>query len=159
MVHKDKLAEKVEFDYEGVLDFKEVLSIIKDFVKRYGYDLIEKIYDTKSKEGLKTTNIKWTFEKELDDYNKATIDFRINLIDYKESYAGGTKAVEGRLQVTAMPIMERDYEEQWKKAPTKKFIRAIYDKYVAKEKQNKADKYLKDTIKDLMKEMKDYFKA
>ena len=101
MVHVDAVAEKTEFNYEGVINFSELLSLMKSSIKRYNYFLIEKSYTTKNKDGLKTTNIKWGLERELDDYNKAVVDFRINLTDYKEKNIDGEKVIDGKLQITA----------------------------------------------------------
>src|SRR3989338_3797552 len=114
MVHVDAVAEKTEFNYEGVINFSELLSLMKSSIKRYNYFLIEKSYTTKNKDGLKTTNIKWGLERELDDYNKAVVDFRINLTDYKEKNIDGEKVIDGKLQITALCLMSRDYGERWK---------------------------------------------
>ncbi len=157
MVHADLVIPKIEFNYEGVFDFNELLSLIKDFLKSYNYDITEKRFTTKRKDNLKTINIRWSIDKKLDDYNKAVVDFRINLTDFKEMYVDDKKVVEGNLQVIALGIMARDYGEQWKTAPSKRFIRAVYDKYVAKPKLKKIDDSFINMVKDLMKEIKNYF--
>lgn len=159
MVHTDKIVSDLEFAYEGVFDFKEFLSYLKGFFKRYDYDLDEKVYNLKVKEGLKTTKIKWATEKKLDDYNKSKIKVKINLADYKESYVDGTKLADGNLKIEIEAEIEKDYEDQWKTAPPKKLMRGIYEKYIASAKQNKTNSLVKSTVDDLMKEIKQYFKT
>ena len=159
MVHKDKIITELEFSHEGVFDFKEFLHMIKSFFSRYNYDFDEKVYESKNKGDLKTTRFKWAFDRKLDDYNKAVVKLGIGLEDYKEGYSDGIKIVDGKLKVKFDAEVERDYNEDWKKQPTKKFIRAVFDKYVSAHKQKKVDDSVKDLVENLRREIKQYFKA
>lgn len=157
MVHKDKIIRDLEFVYEGVFDFKELLSVIKSFFKRYKYLVIENSYVVSTKNNLKNTKMKWTANSLLDDYNHAFIKMKINLSNYKEAYIDSVKVVDGNFKIEIEAEINRDYREQWKKSPTKKFVRAIYEKYVSSEKQNKVDDSVKNTVDDLITEIKQYF--
>lgn len=159
MVHKDRIIKDVEFSYEGVLDFKDFLSMLKSFFKRHKYDVEEKTYVVSTKNGLKNTKMKWSAERMLDDYNKAYIKLKIGLSDYKEAYVESTKVVDGKLRVEFEVDIERDYNEQWKGSPAKKFVRALYEKYVSSGKQKKVDDSVRDVVDSLLKEMKQYLKA
>ncbi len=158
MVHTDIIINDLEFNYEGVLNFKDFLKFVKDFFKSYNYDFNEKIYGTRGSD-LKTTKMKWVLEKYIDDYNNAKITIKIGLSDYKECYVDGEKVADGKLGIKIRGEMERDYQEKWKKAPAKKFLRAVYDKYAASGKQSKVDNKVKDMVDHLIKDMKRYLKS
>ncbi|MBI2148501.1 hypothetical protein HYU23_02380 [Candidatus Woesearchaeota archaeon] len=157
MVHTDKIVRDLEFIHEGVFDFKELLRIMKEFFSRHDYDIDEKLYDTKNKNDLKTTTIKWNADRKVDDYNKCIVKLAINIGDYKEGYVDGIKVVDGKLKITFNAEVERDYDEKWKKSPTKKFFRAIYEKYITEAKQSKVDNNLRNLVENLRKEIKQYF--
>ncbi len=159
MVHTDKVVRDLEFLYEGVFDFKELLEIIKEFCDKRGYDIDEKLYNNKVKGDFKNTVIKWTADRKIDDYNKCVVKLIINLNDYKEGYVDGRKIVDGNLKITFNGEVERDYDEKWKKAPTKKFLRAVYEKYIVESKQDKVNSSLKNLIDDLKNEIKLYLKV
>ena len=159
MVHTDRIVKDLDLVYEGVFDFKEFISFLKDYFKRNDYDIDEKLYDTKIKNGLKSTKIKWECDRKLDDYNKALAKLSIELIDYKEGYVDGIKVVDGKIKLGFNGDLERDYDAKWKVTPKKRFIRAIYDKYVKTEKQSTVEGNLKSLIENLLKEVKQYFKV
>lgn len=156
MVHTDKIVKEFELDHEGVIDFKEFLNLIKDFFKKYDYDLTEKLYNGKTKEGLKSTEIKWQFDKKVDDYNQCFVKMKIKLNDYKEGYVDGKKIADGKLVVEIEGEIVRDYDLKWKIAPIRKFFRALYDKYVVAVKQDKVANELKSIINNLEKDIKQY---
>ncbi len=156
MVHTDKVVRDVEFDYEGVFNFKEFILYLKDFFKRYDYDIDEKSYSSSVKDGLKNEKIKWDCDRKLDDYNHAHIKLKINLNDFKESYAGSKKIVDGKLKLEIEAEIKRDYDAQWKGGPARKFFRSVYDKYISSGKQQNVDSMVKDTVNDLISNVKQY---
>jgi len=81
------------------------------------------------------------------------------LSDYREGNVDGTKVVDGKLKITFNAEVERDYDEKWKKSPVKRFVRAIYERYVTEAKQSKVDRALKDLVSDLRLEIKRYLKS
>lgn len=159
MTHTDKIIRDLEFVHEGVFDFKDFLQLLKAFFKRYNYDVDEKLYDNKIKNGMRNLKIKWTCDRKVDDYNKCIIKLTLDLKDGKEGVVDGLKVVDGQLKVTYNAEIERDYDEKWKVAPAKRFLRSLYDKYVSGIKQSKIDTGLKDLVETLKKEVKQYFKA
>lgn len=159
MVHTDKIVRDLEYSYQGVFDFKELLSIMKKFFARYNYDVDEKLYDTKVKGDFRNTKIKWTCDRKVDDYNKCVVKLGIDLNDYKEGNVDSTKVIDGKLKIMFNAEVERDYGEKWKKSPAKRFFRAIYEKYVSEAKQSKVDNNLKELVESLRKEIKQYLES
>jgi len=157
MVHTDKIVKDIEISHTGILDFKEFLQLMRDFFGNYNYDITEKVYDTKvTTEGLKNTMIKWDADRRLDDYNKAIFKISYSLSDYKEIYVEKKKVIDGKFKLKIELEMERDYDENWKKAPTRRFLRAVYDKYIAEPKQSKIDNEAKEAVQRLKEQVKKY---
>jgi len=156
MVHKELVFKEVELEANGVIDFKEFLNVLKEFFSRYDYSINEKKYETKIKDGMKNTLIKWAPDRKYNDYNEAVIKIDIVLSNYKEGYSDGKKVVDGNLKVKIAGEMNRDYGDKWKSNPAKTFIRALYDKYVVNIKESNADVSLKNAINNLISEIKQY---
>ncbi len=156
--HIDKIIKDLELSYQGVFDFKQLVAMLKQFFKRYNYDITEKAYEEKPKGDLKNTVIKWDTDRKLDDYNKAVVKVEMNLSDYKEGYVDGSKIVDGNFKFKINAEMERDYDDKWQKSAYKKFFRAVYEKFVTGEKQKSVDNSVKDLVENLKKEVKQYLK-
>ncbi|MBS3174530.1 hypothetical protein J4440_01495 [Candidatus Woesearchaeota archaeon] len=156
MVHTDKIVKDLELLHEGVFDLKELLNIIKEFFKRHDYDLTEKSYNSTTKDGLKTTVLKWDFDRKVDDYNQCFAKLSIELNNYKEGFVDAKKVIDGRLKFVINAEIQRDYDQKWKTNPLRKIARAVYDRYVIEEKQDRVSKELKSIIDNLKKEIKQY---
>ncbi len=156
MVHIEKVVREFELSYEGVVDFKEFLHVLKEFFKRYDYDITEKVYAGSTKDGLKNTNIKWDCDRKVDDYNQCFIKLKLGLSDYKEGYVDSKKVIDGKLKIIIEAEIQKDYGANWKKSPLRRFVRAVYDKYVVVVKQDKVSKELSDIVENLKKEIKQY---
>ena len=157
MVHTEKVARDIELNYSGVFDMKEFLNLTKKILGGYDYDLDEKLYETKTKDDSKNTTIKWQFDRRLDDYNKGVVKMQIKINNYSESYIEGRKVVKGDMNVKINGEVIRDYEDKWKKLPARRFFRALYDQYIAKEREDTIAKSVKDIIETFRKEFKKYF--
>ncbi len=143
------------FDYSGALDFPEFLDHIKDWFDRHGYDINEKEYTEKKREP-RVHQIKWECDKKVDDYHKFVIKPKIK-IEFKEVEKDNKKLFEGDLTVTIKADVIRDHEENWKGSTTKRFARAIYDKFIMEEKESVVNSKLKKEVISLFNELKKYF--
>ena len=157
MVHTETIIRDAEVNYSGTFDLKEFLSVVKKFFGRYDYDLDEKLYETKPKDDLKSTFIRWNFSRRLDDYNKGSIRLEIKLDNYEEARIEGKKVVKGNLKLKINSEVIRDYEDKWKKSPIEKFFRAIYDLYIGREREDKVSKSVKELTENFRTEIKKYF--
>ena len=158
MPHKDLIIDELTIEHEGVIDFKDFLKFLKLFMKKYDYNIDENIYETKtSKQELKTTLIVWGCDRKVDDYNKIIIKPKIILSDYKEGTIDRKKIIEGKIEISIKVEIERDYDENWKKSPIKRFFRAVYDKYVVEAKQEKINSEAKNIVSKLKTEINQYF--
>lgn len=159
MVHTDKIIRDKTFSYEGVFDFKELISVMREFMGRYNYDIEEKLFKTNAKGAKKTTKIKWTCDRKIDDYNKCILKLTIDLKGYKEGNVDGVPVVDGNLEIAFEGEVERDYDEAWKTSPVRKFLRALYDKYIFEAKQKSVDRKLVDMADTLEAELRKYLNS
>ncbi len=156
MVHKVKVLKETEFNYQGVFDFNDFISYLKNFFKRYNYDITEKSYSSSTNEGLKNLKIKWECDRKLDDYNHAYIKVKIKLNDYKEAAVKSAKVVDGKLKLEAEAEIKRDYDSQWKGGAARIFLRSVYDKYIAAGKQKDVESEVKKTAENFLSDAKHY---
>jgi hypothetical protein len=158
MVITEKIVKEVTVSYSGVFDLHDFIDYLKKELKKNGYDdITEKQYDSKVKGDAKTVKIKWECVRKPTDYDKFVVKITIEGSNLKEGEVDGLKVVEGDVKVEFNAEHEKDYDEKWKKKPTFNFIRAIYDKYIIEEKQQKYDKKLKSDVETLTSEVKRYF--
>lgn len=153
----DKVVKGVEVTYEGVFDLHDFLDSLKKWFKSKGYDVTEKLYESKAKATLKSIKIKWECDRKPTDYDKYIIKLGIDCSDLNEGEVDKVKVVEGKVKVSVEAEHEKDYDEKWRGKPTLNFFRAIYDKFVIEEKENAIAKNLKKDTDSLVSEVKNYF--
>ena len=157
MVHTYKIVKPAQISYQGVFDFKELLNVIKEFFKRHDYDLSEKNYNTSTGEGnAKNTIVLWEFDRKVDDYNQVFARLKFELMNYKEGYVDSKKIVDGNIIITMEAEVQRDYDIKWKNAPIKRFVRALYDRYIDEPKNDRIFDEGKKLIENLKKDIKQY---
>ena len=154
MAYTEIVFKETVLEFSGILDFKEFLKTLREFFKRHDYDVNEKNYHSKPKDGFKNMKIVWVCDRKYDDYNEAVVKIKIEMNNYKEST--GKKLVEGDLKVSIVGEMNRDYGNKWTQNVFKIFIRSLYDKYISGIKSGAADKELKKVIDGLNYEVKQY---
>ena len=153
---KDMIVKELVVSYSGVFDIHDFLDFLKKYMKQNGYDMTEKLYDSKAKASINSIKIKWACEKKATDYDMYNIALTIDFTDIKEGKIEGKKVVEGNLKVLIEAEHEKDYDEKWRKKPTLNFMRAVYDKFIIESKEQKLAKKLKEEANDIADEIKKY---
>lgn len=144
-----------EYSYSGPFDFKEFIAHMKDWFERNGYDINENEYGEKNNESHK---IKWECDKEIDDYHSYVMKFVFELKNFKEIVKDNKKIVNGDLKLTLeFADVKRDIEEKWQGPVSKRFARAVYDKFIMEDKESDINKQLKNEVSSLFIEIKQYF--
>jgi hypothetical protein len=156
MVFTTKLIKDLKYSYEGVFDFKELTVVIKKYLKDYGYDIEETLYNKTGKGDAKNLKMKWQADQKVDDYNKCIIKIEIDLNDYKEGYVSARKIADGKFNLTINAEIERDYDAKFRKKTGRIFLRGLYERFVTEAKQSKVDNNLKNVVDGLKKEVKNY---
>lgn len=149
----------IEFVYVGPVDIKDMQDFLKKWLKKNNYDPVEKNYETRGAGEAKNTVLKWEADKKVDDYHRFILKPEISVNNYKDVKIEGKKLVDGEVKVKIAAELERDYEENWKGDPLKKFFRGFFDKFIANEKENELSKLLKKEAGEFTEALKSYFSA
>jgi len=150
MSEKDLIYE-TKIKHEGVFSFKDLYNFLYDFLADAGYFVIEEGYTEKIKAEGKDLEIKWKCTKKVTDYFRFEIkvSFRIlRLVDIEISKDGKKiKTNKGEVEIKFSGSLERDYESKFEVTPVHKFLRAVYDKYIIKNKiEQMEDKLIGDVL-------------
>ena len=156
--HKHTLIKDMEISYQGVFNFKEMISMLKSLFKRYDYDITEKSYEDSTKSDLENIKVNWECDNKLDDYNKGIIKLKFDLKNCKQGYVDGIRVMDGNFKLVIDAIVERDYEDKWGKSSFRKFIGAVYEKYISETKQDYVDKSVKKLVDNIKSEVRQYLK-
>ncbi len=140
--------------YEGPVEVKELLKVMKRWFERNSYDVQEKQYSTKAKGEGRSIMVKWECDKKPDDYHRYIMTVKTK-IDGKEAVVDGEKMLEGTMSADFEGQIEYDMENKWQR-PSQRFLRAIYDKFFMEEKEAKIIKRLKDDVISFANEVKRY---
>ncbi|MDP1728770.1 MAG: hypothetical protein Q8L27_01035 [archaeon] len=137
MVEKDTLI-KTKIKHNGIFDFKETYRILFEWLIDKGYDLNEKGYkEVLQAGGAKEIEVDWDAVKKVSDYfkNQITIKFHPMGMTSVEVEVDGVKQKmnKGAMDIEIACTLLKDYEERWSNGPFVKFLRALYDKYLIRE--------------------------
>jgi len=144
---------------EGVIDFRELYKLMKEWCKQRKYQFLEKEYSDKDSEKGKTLLVRWEFRKKVDDYTREIIDTIIKGSNLKEAKTTRKKVFQGSILISFDAYVEKDYEENWGVNPVSKFIREVFDKIVMNQHFDKVNKELRNETYALFDELKKYIKA
>ena len=134
MPEKDKIfSSKVK--YSGVFSFTDFYRFCYEWiVEEMGMAVVEDKYIEKLNGDSKNIDVEWTGSKKATDYFKFEVKVAFRIIGLKkvEVQRGSAKVKtnEGSVEVKISAILVRDYEGRFEKGAFRKFMRAIYEKWV-----------------------------
>mgnify|MGYP001602945097 FL=1 len=147
------IVRELELKQTAVFDVLELYKLIKNWVKENKYSLFEREYENIKKE-LLSTKIKLEASKKIDEYTRYVIGIKFNIMDYEEAEVKNKKLVKGEIRFLFESHVDTDYEDRLENRPIRKFLRAIYDRLIARDKYEKYEKELKDDTYNLYNEIK-----
>lgn len=143
--------DKLGVKFEGIFNLDEFYSVLKDFLTQTGYIVTEREFAEKTKENL---TVKWKSTKVVDEYTqfiiKSTIKCSIQNIEIKNK-----RLSQGTMDFTLKAQIEKDYQDLWA-GPLKRFIRGVYDKFVAGDRFEKLESELKDESYSVVEKARQY---
>ncbi|MFA5953377.1 MAG: hypothetical protein WC812_02175 [Candidatus Pacearchaeota archaeon] len=130
---QDIYSSKVKYD--GVFSFKDFYKFCYEWLSQEtGLDLVESKYSEKIKGNSKDIDVEWEGSKKYTDYFKidVKVKFRIlGLVDVEMNQDGvKLKSNKGSVEVSIKGILVRDYDGKFETTAYRKFLRAIYEKWV-----------------------------
>jgi len=138
---------------------------LKWFQDRH-YDIVELEYDEKILEsGERKINWRWVPTKKVEYYVDLVIDFRFEAKTKDvmiETKSHKTKRQKGSVEGKFRGYVMRDVEDDWKlnkEQPTKRLIREMYDKLVSKKKMARYEDELKEDIRNIMNDFRNYVRS
>jgi hypothetical protein len=134
MAEETPVAGPSRVRFKGIFSLDRWYRLMYDLFVTLGYDIDEKKYKEKHKEGFSNMEIIWEAIKRVDDYTMFFIRVDVLVYDFKKIKAQ-RKGVEidadsGDLEVVFRAVLRTDYENRWETHPVLKFFKGIYDKYL-----------------------------
>lgn len=121
--------------YNGVLSFKDFYQFCYDWLTdEFGLFVIEKKYAEKIDGNVKSIDIEWEGVDKVTDYFKFSVKvvYKIRGLEKVEITQNGNKikADKGAVEIAVKGTLVRDYDGKFEKGAIRKFLRAIYEKWV-----------------------------
>jgi len=134
MAEKDDIySSKVKYD--GIFSFRDFYKFCYEWlIDETKVDLSEKKYVEKIKGSSKDIGVEWEGSKKMTEYFKfdIKIKFRILGLSEVEINDGGRKIKtnKGSVEISIKGTLVRDYDGKFETTAFRKFLRAIYEKWV-----------------------------
>jgi len=121
--------------YNGIFSFKDFYKFCYDWLtQEYGWEVIEEKYIEKLAGTTKDIDVEWAFKKKVTDYFKfkGVVKFKVLAMENIEVVQSGVKIKtnQGSVEIQIKGILQRDYEGKFDRTAYRKFLRAVYEKWV-----------------------------
>lgn len=159
MSEQDNIYE-TRVKYAGIFDFKDVYSLVYEWLKDFGYFVIEEEYSEKIRAEGKEIEIRWQCTRKVTDYFRFIIKIRWSisgLVEVEIPKDGKKiKANKGSLDIKFSAILERDWQHKYEVSPFHKFLRAIYEKYIIPNRIEQMEGKITEEVLDIVNNLKAY---
>ena len=135
MAEKDTIFSST-VKYNGIVNFSDFYKFCYEWLaEEEGFNIAEDEYVEKIKGDSKDISVEWTGTKKVTDYFKFEIKVSIEAngltkVDVTTSDGKKISTNKGGIKVKVKAILVRDYDGKFETTPFKKFIRAIYEKWI-----------------------------
>lgn len=133
--------------YTGIFSFNDFYKFCYDWLKEEtGLDIAEEKYVEKLKGDSKDIEIAWKGTRKITDYFKFEVDVSFRILGLKKvEITKENVKVEtntGSVEIKVKSTLVRDYEGKFEKDAIRKFLRAIYEKWVITSRINEMEEKL-----------------
>lgn len=158
MSEVDYVVPKLVVDQKNVVfEVKELYNSLRTWGDLNRYDFMEKEYTQQAEDDLKSTTIKWIFERRMDDYMMFVIKMKFTIKGKEVSMKKKGKSVQGDIKVKFEAYIKKDYDDKWERKPILKFIRGFQDHFISRGKILRFEDALKKECYDIYNETKSFF--
>lgn len=154
----DKIYE-TKVKYGGIFDFKNVYTLIFEWLSDMGYFVVEKEYSEKIKAEGKEIEIKWICTKKVTDYFRFIINVNWRIDNLQEIEITKEKKIrtnKGNIEIKFSAILERDWQNKYEVSPFHKFLRAVYEKYIIPNRIEQMEEKVTEEVLDIVNNIKAY---
>ena len=157
MVFTDYITRDLIVQQEAKFNFEDLYDTLKSHLEKLKYTVTEKEYKDIIKE--KTNfKIKWKTEKRMSDYIRFKIDIKLKGKNTTTIQTKQGQMTQGTITIEFESYIERDYEDIYTKNPFLSFLRAVYDKFVIRNKMESYQTELKDQTYEVFNLSKNFLK-
>ncbi|MDI6737167.1 MAG: hypothetical protein QME12_01470 [Nanoarchaeota archaeon] len=146
----------------GILDFDGMFALIPQFASQYNYDFIEKKHTEKVGPTGNYIESNWYMERKVTYYIKFIIEVEflvrdMNTVIVELPDGAKKKRNQGRVEVVFNARMQKNYLKNFseKKGEFSDFLRAVYEKYLAKARLKNYEDKLEDEARDFLDDLKE----
>jgi len=130
---EDIYSSKIKYD--GVFSFRDFYKFCYDWLSdETGLDLQESKYVEKIKGNSKDIEVEWEGSKSMTEYFKFDALIKLKVIGLTEVELNQNgqkiKTNKGSIEISVKGTLVRDYDGKFETTAFKKFLRAIYEKWV-----------------------------
>ncbi len=160
MAERKTLVNQKPISYSGLLNLKELYSIIDKWLKDHHYDKVEtKNFEEVFEDG-KQIILELVPYKKITDYAKIVIRIYAEFTKLREEVVERSglkhKLIKGNAFFSFDCYLETDYEGHWQTKPTYFFFRTIVDKFIFKTYTSRFEKEALNDLNELINTIKSY---
>lgn len=131
MPERDYVGDVLQVSYTGIFDFDGLYKMLAQWFKIRGYGFRESDYKEFKEGGVKKLQVKWAARRKATDYVLYVMEITLQLDNIADVLVKNRKRMSGHLSITVAGYIEKDYEETFSRTSFLKFLREVYDKFVA----------------------------
>lgn len=164
MSDKSRSYFKEEMRFTGIFNYNEFFGLLYNLLAANGYVIMDDSHVQKEGDTGTEVEVKWEFERRIDDYTKFHIIIYYLIKDMKEviikkEEGREVKTNEGKAYIRIKGTIETDWQNKWEQAEWIKKLRGFYERYLYK---SVIDDYIikiSVMISTIASELKSFFKA
>lgn len=152
MAEVDYVVREITLNYSGILNLKELYSLIRNWFNEKGFFVMEKENEGSDNENGSNFYTKFEAFRKVEEYTKYMIEIKIkakSLNETNEQYN-----YQGEYEIDFESYLEKDYEDKYENKPFLKIFKGLYEKVIEKSRFNKYETELKDLTYSAYNEVK-----
>jgi len=152
MAEVDYVVHEIALNYSGILNLKELYSLVRNWFNERGFFVMEKDNEGSETENGSNLATKFSASRKVEEYTKYVIEIKIKAKSLKET--DKQYIYQGEYEIDFESYLEKDYEDKYENKPFLKMFKGLYEKVVERSRFNKYETELKDLTYSSYNEVK-----
>ena len=154
MSEKKVVVDQLKLTYEGIMDVKGLIRMMKNWFYEKGYDMYEHKNFEQDLPGGRVIEIELAPWKKTTTYYENSMRIRINFTNIRDievdKDSKKLKLQTGKLQMIFDGYLRSDYDNVWGESQGwKMMVRTLYDKYILRENFAYYERWLVNDLYDI----------